>query len=271
MSQSADKERLDPVVALIPAAGRATRLSGLAGSKEVYPLGTSRPQEGGPPRPLAVCEYLLESLVTAGIHEGYVILRPGKWDIPEHLDGLDLGIELAYLTIEDSPSVAHTLDRAYPFVTGKRVALGFPDIVFRPREAFQRVLERQQESAAPVVLGLFPTDQGPRSDMVELADDGRARRIVIKQPDTDLRFMWSIAVWTSRFSDYLHRFLASAPRDRAAANDHQGELQIGEVVQAAIEDGFEVETVVFADGSVLDVGTPESLRLAERQLALFTE
>jgi glucose-1-phosphate thymidylyltransferase len=255
------------VVALIPAAGRATRLSGLPCSKEIYPVGASRPKEGGPPRPKAVCEYLLEALATAGIQEGFVILRPGKEDIPEHLHGLELDIELTYLTIEDSPSVAHTLDHAYSFLPGKRVALGFPDIVFQPQDAFRRILERQQATGAPVVLGLFPTDQGPRSDMVELDDEGRARRIVIKQPGTDLRFMWSIAIWTPRFTDYLHQFLESPPLTREDMSGLARELFIGDVVQAAIEDGFEVETVVFGEGKTLDVGTPESLRLAASLLA----
>jgi len=259
MGPTADSDRHDSVIALIPAAGRATRLGQLPHSKEIHPVGVS------PPR--AVCEFLLESLVAAGIQLGYVILRPGKWDIPEHLEGLDLDIDLAYLTIEDSPSVAHTLDRAYPFIAGRRVALGFPDIVFRPQDAFQQLLERQQATAAPVVLGLFPTDQGPRSDMVELDSDGRARRIVIKEPGTDLRFMWSIAIWTARFTDYLHRFLERPAVPREAESGGGRELFIGNVVQAAIDDGLEVQTVVFADGSILDVGTPESLRLAERQLA----
>ena len=246
------------MIALIPAAGRATRLGRLPHSKEIHPVGVS------PPR--AVCEFLLDSLVAAGIQLGYVILRPGKWDIPEHLEGLELDIDLAYLTIEDSPSVAHTLDRAHPFIAGRRVALGFPDIVFQPQDAFQQLLERQEATAAPVVLGLFPTDQGPRSDMVELDDDGRARRIVIKEPGTDLRFMWSIAIWTARFTDYLHRFLEVPPLAREDESDLERELFIGDVIQAAIEDGFDVETVVFAEGSILDVGTPESLRLAARPL-----
>ncbi|TNF79756.1 MAG: dTDP-glucose pyrophosphorylase [Acidobacteria bacterium] len=267
MSRSSDNDQHDPVVALIPAAGRATRLRGLSCSKEIYPVGTSRPKEGGPPRPKAVCEYLLEALVTAGIHRGFVVLRPGKEDIPAHLDGLDLDIEITYLTIEDSPSVAHTLDHAHPLLAGMRVALGFPDIVFQPQDAFRQILERQQTTRAPLVLGLFPTDQGPRSDMVELDNGGRARRIVIKQPGTDLRFMWSIAVWTPRFTDYLHRFLESPPPTREDKRGLGRELFIGDVVQTAIEDGFEVETVVFDQGQILDVGTPESLRLAASLLA----
>ena len=259
MSRSSDNDRDDPVVALVPAAGHATRLSGLSCSKEIYPVGTSRPKEGGPPRPKAVCEYLLEALVTAGIRRGFVILRPGKEDIPEHLDGLDLGIELTYLTLENSPSVAHTLDHAHSFLAGRRVALGFPDIVFQPQAAFRKVLERQQATGAPVVLGLFPTDQGSRSDMVKLDDNGRALRIAVKEPGTDLRFMWSIAIWTPRFTEYLHRFLESPPLTREDKSGLERELFIGDVIQAAIEDGFEVETVVFAEGSILDVGTPESL------------
>lgn len=213
-----------------------------------------------PPR--AVCEFLLDSLMAAGINLGYVILRPGKWDIPTHLGGLDLEIDLGYLTIEDSPSVPHTLDRAYPFIAGRQVALGFPDIVFRPRDAFRRLVAHREETRAPVVLGLFPTDQGPRSDMVELDDHGRALRIAVKEPGTDLRFMWSIAVWTPRFTEYLHRFLKRPPLTREDKGGLDRELFIGDVIQAAIEDGLEVETVVFAEGSILDVGTPESLRLA---------
>jgi glucose-1-phosphate thymidylyltransferase len=98
--------------------------------------------------------------------------------------------------------------------------------------------------------------------MVELDDDGRARRIVIKDPDTDLRLMWSISIWTPRFTDYLHRYLERPALAREDESDLERELFIGDVIQAAIGDGFAVETVVFAEGSILDVGTPESLRLA---------
>ena len=209
--------------------------------------------------------------MAAGIQLGYVILRPGKWDIPKYLAGLNLDLDLAYLTIEDSPSVPHTLDRAYPFIRGRQVALGFPDIVFQPRDAFQQLVARCGKTDAPVVLGLFPTDQGPRSDMVELDDNGRALRIAVKEPGTDLRFMWSIAIWTPRFTEYLHRFLESPPLTREDKSVLERELFIGDVLQAAIEDGFEVETVVFAEGSILDVGTPASLRQAEQQLGLSTE
>jgi glucose-1-phosphate thymidylyltransferase len=83
--------------------------------------------------------------------------------------------------------------------------------------------------------------------------------------------MWSIAIWTARFTDYLHRFLESPALAPAAASGRGRELYIGDVVQAAIDDGLEVQTVVFADGSILDVGTPASLLQAERQLGLPTE
>lgn len=266
MTKLNGSDPVDSVVALVPAAGRASRLRGLPGSKEIYPVDPFRPAAGAVPRPRPVCEYLLEALVAAGVRQAYVILRPGKWDIPEHLGALELDIDLAYLTIPDSPSVVHTLDRAFPFIQDRRVALGFPDIVFQPREAFQRVLERQQATGAQVVLGLFPTDQGHRSDMVEMDAEGRARRIVVKQPGTELRFMWSIAIWTPRFTDYLHRFLERSVAFPQAENGRRRELFVGDVVQAAIDDGLEVQTVVFAEGSILDVGTPEGLRQATRQL-----
>ena len=68
------------MVALIPAAGQATRLAPLPCSKEVYPVG-SRAVNGHGIRPKAVCEYLLEKMQVAGITKGYIIVREGKWDI----------------------------------------------------------------------------------------------------------------------------------------------------------------------------------------------
>ncbi len=250
------------VVALIPAAGRAERLGELPCSKEILPVAPHLGDSNSPFASRPVCEFLLEALATAGIRRGYVILRPGKWDIPEHLERFELELDLAYLILDDSPSVPHTLDFAFRFVKEHRVALGFPDIVFHPQQAFAELLTRQESTKADIVLGLFPTDQGARSDMVELDAKGKIRRIVIKQPDSGLEYMWSIAVWTLRFTRFLHEYLRTVDatgKDRGASGR---ELFVGDVVQAALEDGLSSEAVLFPEGRLLDVGTPEGLRQA---------
>ncbi len=253
------------MIGLVPAAGRAGRLGALPCSKEIFPLGFDAGAEGGS-RPRPVCGRLLESFVAAGVSRAFVLLRKGKWDVPELLgDGSELGLPLAYLAFEPTASVPETLDRAYPFVSEATVALGFPDIIVEPSDAYRPLLRRLRQTGAGVVLGLFPTDQSWKADMVELDDRDRVQRIVIKQPETSLRFTWSIAVWGPELSRYLHDFVAR--EHTAGAGSRSGEAYVGDVIQAAIDDGMEVIGERFEDGSFLDVGTPEDLRRAVARFA----
>ncbi len=264
------------VVGLVPAAGSASRLGRLPCSKEIFPVAP-----GDAARPRVACDYLLEGFRTAGIRRALILLRKGKWDVPALLgDGSDFGLPLAYLAFEPTACVPETLDRAYPFIAEATVALGFPDIVVEPGDAFRSLIRRRRQTGAEVVLGLFPTDQSWKCDMVELdggisrpgrapvelSRPGRApvehvRRIVIKQAQTALRFTWSIAVWGPEFSRFLHDFVAA---ERAASAT---ETYVGDVIQAAIDDGMEVIGERFDEGSFLDVGTPEDLRRAAARFA----
>ena len=259
-----------PVVGLVPAAGRAARLGTLPCSKEIFPIGFEPSEDG--PRPRPVCAHLLDAFRRAGIGRALILLRRGKWDIPDLLgqavdgpvDGAEApSLELAYRVLEPTPSVPATLASAEPWIGDCNVALGFPDILFTPADAFRRLLERLASDRTDVVLGLFPTDQAEKTDMVELddADSDQVRRIVIKQPDRGLLYTWSIAVWTPRFT----RFLV----ERAAVQGRQSgsELYVGDVIQAAIDDGMRVVGVPFAEGSYLDVGTADDLVRAVAQSA----
>ena len=250
-------EAPDDVVGLIPAAGRARRLGDLPCSKEILPVGFCETPQG--PRPRAACEPLLEGFRRAGIPRAWVLLRRGKWDIPAYLGervahGELPPLELAYRVLDPTASVPETLNAARPFIAGQRVALGFPDIFFTPRDAFSHLLTRQDERGSNVVLGLFPTDTPHKTDMVAL-DGERVRRIVIKPEKTDLIWTWSIAVWDAEFTEFLHA-AGSRPREQGH------EWWIGEVIQEAIDQGLQVDAVTFPEGSYLDVGTPRDLRRA---------
>jgi len=258
------------VIGLVPAAGRAARLGVLPCSKEIFPLGLGADGEVRP-----ACAHLLDAFLDAGVERAFVLLRKGKWDVPQLLgrgperplwSGPPKGtaspplvppkgtatLRLAYLALDPTASVPETLDAAYPFVQDARVALGFPDILFEPRDAFRGLRERQEASGADLVLGLFPADRPDKADMVELDDVGRVRRLVIKKPDRGLRYTWSIAFWTPAFSRYLHDFVAR----QGASGD---EIHVGDVIQAAVDEGWNVEAVPHPEGSYLDLGTPEDL------------
>ncbi len=247
----------DDVIGLIPAAGKAERLGPLPCSKELLPVGFRDTPRG--PAPKVACHYLLDRFRAAGIGRAFLVLREGKWDIPRYFGtGEMAGVSLAYLAVPDSGSVPETLDRAYPFVAGRRVALGFPDALFEPGDAYARLLARQGETGADLVLGLFPADRPWTTDMVELAPDGRVLRLEVRPAATALRYNWLIAVWGPRFTEHLHTAVLAAP----AA---EKEPQIGAVVQTAVDAGLHVLGVEIPDGSYRDIGTPETLAAAMRE------
>jgi glucose-1-phosphate thymidylyltransferase len=253
------------VIGLLPAGGQATRIAPLPCSKELYPVGFRPLEDGRSLRPKVVCNYLLEKMRLAGITKVYIVLRQGKWDIPAYLgDGTMLGMNLAYLMMHLPFGAPYTLDQAYPFMQDSLVALGFPDVIFQPDDAFVQLLARQAATNADVVLGLFPADQPQKCDMVDVDNEGRVRRIVIKPLETHLRYTWMIAVWTPVFTRFMHGYLVAiqkvSERDDAGNNAlEQRELFVGDVIQAAIHDDLRVETVVFPDGTYLDIGTPDNL------------
>ena len=257
------------VIGLIPAGGQATRIAPLPCSKELYPVGFRRAGREAEPRPKVVCHYLLEKMRLAGVAKAYVILREGKWDIPAYFgDGKMLDMNLAYLMMDLPFGVPYTLDQAYPFVQDAIVALGFPDILFQPNDVFVRLLAKQAESHADIVLALFPAHQPQRMDMVDTDHEGRPRQIVIKPRQTDLVYTWVVAVWTPVFTEFMHKHLSTiknrTERDGTYKLSGQRELYLGEIIQAAIDNHLRTESVLFADHSCLDIGMPDNLVKAVR-------
>ena len=256
------------VVGLLPAGGKAKRIAPLPCSKELFPVGFQDLRQDLGIRPKVVSHYLLEKMRLANVSKVYIVLRKGKWDIPAYFgDGKMLDMHLAYLMMDLPFGVPYTLDKAYPFVQDSTVVFGFPDIIFQPEDAFIKLLAKQAESSAEIVLGLFPAHQPHKMDMVDLQADGRIRGIQIKPVQTNLRYTWIIAVWTPLFTDFMHELIITAQRkndqkqDGTSAEEHS-EFFVGEVIQAAANDGLVIESVVFSDGAYLDIGTPDDLAKA---------
>ena len=265
-----DTQDMMEVVGVIPAAGAAERISPLPCSKEIFPVGFYRRHPASGLRPKAAAHYLLDNMLRAGAEKAFIVLRKGKWDIPAYFSGEDCtGLPLAFLSMERSSSAPATIDRAYPFFKNALVLFGFPDILSTPGDGFSKLIASQRKSAADVVLGLYKADQPQKMDMVELDESRRIRKIHIKPRETNLEYTWILAVWTPRFTAFMHTYLAES---RAAQNDVSqrlnscsgAELYMGDVIQAAVDSRMAVETVMFSDGRYIDIGTPEDLARAVR-------
>lgn len=255
---------------MLPAGGKATRIAPLPCSKELFPLGFRPADQDRSLRPKVACHYLLEKMRLAGVAKAYVILRKGKWDIPAYLgDGTMLDMHLGYLIMNLPFGVPYTLDQAYPFVKDAMVIFGFPDIIFQPDDAFVQLLTKQTESNADIVLGLFLAHQPHKMDMVDFSSDGQIRKIEIKPVKTHFRYTWIIAVWTPKFTCFMHEYVLAGQKnhmkDKAVANSKkQDEVFLGDVIQSAIQNDLRIDTVLFNDGDYLDIGTPEDMVRAVR-------
>ena len=250
------------VIGLIPAAGTASRIAPLPCSKELYPVGFRSVNGGNEIRPKVVTHYLLEKMRLADITKAFIILREGKWDIPKYFgDGKMIDMNLAYLMMDLPYGAPFTLDQAYPFIKDAVIALGFPDIMFQPEDAYRQLLLKLSEANADIVIGLFPAGNPHKTDMVELDENGKVRALHIKPEHTQLTYTWQIAVWTQVFSRYMHDYVSNK-KETAVNLKHQKELFVGDVIQAAIEDKTRIDSVLFKDGKCLDIGTPEDLMKA---------
>lgn len=220
------------------------------------PVGFRQLGDGGT-RLEVVSHHLLERLREAGVAQAFFVLREGKWDIPAYYrDGGAVGLELAYLLAKSDRGVPFTLDSAYAFAQHQNVAMGFPDILY-PEGVFVRALERLRRGDAEVVLGLFPALHPERSDMVATDEAGQLLDIHIKPARTALTLSWGMAVWSARFSDFLHAWVGKAWNPGA-------EAQLGHVFLAARDAGLRLACLAF-DAPFLDIGTPEGYRRAWRE------
>lgn len=267
------------LIGLIPAAGHSRRISPLPMSKELYPVGFRRTGADQALRPKVACHYLLERMRIGGATTVYVVLRPGKWDIPGYLgDGSELGLSLAYLIVHVPFGVPFSLNQAYPFIRDANVLLGFPDILLWPEDVYVTLLERLARSSADAVLGLFPAAFPDREGVVEIDDSGQIHGVFEKSGITHLDYMWALAVWRPSFTEFLHQFVQdrlselyqdAAPRD-LPSNSTFKEIPIGDVLHEAIKAGLRVEGHRFVTGRYIDIGTPDQLMVALRQEALQT-
>ena len=244
-------------IALIPAAGQARRLGTFPGSKEVVAL--TWDVKDGVPRPRLACDFLLEALDRSGIEKAIAIVDEGKADLLHYFARWQGKPSILVAPIAESRSVPQSLSRAIPWTMGNRVALGFPDVVFEPKDAFSRLMEEQDLVGADILLGLFPAaERAESTDMVEVNDQGRVLRIESRPKNTALRYNWLLALWGPSFSEALLEWLPEM--------DNHEEVRLSALFNQAIQKGMNVCGVRFPKGSWWDLGTPEGFRAVQKRI-----
>lgn len=251
------------IVGLIPAAGYANRISPLPCSKEIYPISYESCENEKLSSPKVISASLLEKFRNAGLENIFMIIRKGKWDIPQYLGtGINFGLNIAYFVTDPTPGTPQTIDKAFHFVKDKSVLFGFPDIQISHQNPFSELLNKLSDSKTDVVLGLFKTEKPNKFDMVETDKKGMVKKIITKPKISELSFTWLLAVWDPVFTDFLHSSLLD--HKSLEKNSAKKELYIGHVIQRAIEHDIKVSSVRFPNSTFIDIGTVKDLKKAIR-------
>jgi glucose-1-phosphate thymidylyltransferase len=179
------------IVGVIPAAGHATRLQPLAGSKEVLHV------RGRP-----VIDYIVARMRAGGCSRLRVVTRAQKEDVIAHAQ--DLGAEVVLASPKSvSESVLAGMDGLSDLDI---VLIGFPDTLWEPETGF-RPLVRAVAEGCDVALGLFritPADLA-RSDVVVFDDEGRIIGVDVKPAKPRSEWIWGCAVGRTRTWAGLHK------------------------------------------------------------------
>lgn len=253
------------VVGVIPGGGNGERMAPLPSSKELLPLGFRATPRG--PRPKVIANYLIDALREAGVDQVYWLIDRSKTDILQYFgSGAEVGVQLAYVPTEASPSIVHTLDNARGFLGDAQVLFGFPDIVFEPVHALRALRQRLSQGRADVVLAALPAPPEQIADRVVVDATGRALSVLVKPVDGSGSDAWVLAAWAPSFTAFLERWLlARASLASATLQAASPEPYLGHVLQAAIVAGLSIEVETFQLGSFIDVGTSEGFASAVRR------
>jgi glucose-1-phosphate thymidylyltransferase len=168
------------IVGVIPAAGYATRLQPLRGSKELIPV-----------RDRPVTDYLIDRIQAVRGADLRIVTRPEKRDLIDHVRRRGVTV------IEGYPPTA-----AASFLLGMHglrdddiVLMGFPDSVWEPLDGFVRLLAvLDSDTEAEVVLGLFACADLERSDVVGVDAEGRVTEVQVKPERPASEVVWGCAV-----------------------------------------------------------------------------
>jgi hypothetical protein len=102
-------------VGLIPAGGKAERISPLPCSKEIFPVGFGEIRQNNNCAPKWPPTISWKN-ASGGCGKSYIVLSKGKWDIPAYFgNGSMVNMALGYLMTDHPYGVPFTLDSAFPF------------------------------------------------------------------------------------------------------------------------------------------------------------
>ncbi len=238
------------MLGIIPAAGAGSRIQPLAFSKELLPVGSRR--DGEHERPRAVSEYLVERMICAGASKICFVIGPGKSDILEYFGATVGAVRLCYTVQAEPAGLCDAIFCALPLVQpDETVLIGLPDTIWFPIDGLCALPEDC------LSFLLFPVAHPEYFDAVIADDDGRIRKIEVKQKRPGSQWIWGAFKMPRATLLELHQIWQQRERR---------DQFIGTLVNAYLAQGGRA-TAVRAGRAYVDVGTVDGYRAAIRLLS----
>jgi glucose-1-phosphate thymidylyltransferase len=235
---------------IIPAAGLGTRIQPLAFSKELLPVGTRN--DGHTERPRAVCEYLLERMLVAGVTRVCFVISPSKTDIISYFGGKIEDASICYAVQQNPNGLCDALFSALPLITpDDQIVVGLPDTVWFPVEGFQLLPDDR------LSFLLFPVAKPELFDAVITDERGAVQEIQVKRLGAASRWVWGAFKLSGEVLTDLHRLWCQRK---------QSDEYLGTLVNAYISAGGNAVGIKRGE-SYVDVGTVHGYREAVRVLS----
>lgn len=234
------------MIAILPAAGKGTRMVGLTdgGSKELLPV-------GGKP----VLQWAIDEALEATPNRVVVVSSPYKPDVNDYLGQLGPDVETVLqfsadglapaiaLASSDEPAIVILPDTLYhPNTPSTKIARALS-------EGFDIVL--LTETVAPAVVG--------RYGIVETNLQGSIERVLEKPSPASTKSRQAVA---GRYG-LSARMLAFLLQTLESLEDEEAEIQLTPILNLAIRNGFEAVALPNStEERRYDCGSPEGYRLA---------
>lgn len=253
-----------PIAAIVPAAGRGSRLKPFPCPKELFPVGYQDIVIDGvvEKRPKVVSQYLLEHLVSAGAQQVFVVLGEGKSDIMQYYgNGSRFQTNVSYLFQEELNGMPYAIDLARPWLDNQTVLFGMPDTIIEPSDCFSQLLAFHDAHDADLTLALFPTNNPSKFGMVDMDANNNVVWTYDKPKTSDLPGLWGACCWSPAFTALLGAYLEGLTPGAQ-------EVVLGDVFNHAIESRMRVKAMTFEGAKYIDIGTTAELNMALQQFNL---
>lgn len=258
------KLSMNTIVGIVPAAGKGTRLYPFPCPKELFPIGYQDYEIQGriQKRPKVISQYLIENIIRAGAKKIFIILGEDKYSIMQYYgDGHNFNSEIAYLYQEKIYGMPYAINLAKNWIDQNTVIFGMPDTIIEPKDIFVRLLQYHNDQEADLTLGLFETMNPSKFGMVEINSNNSVITTVDKPHNSNLKYMWGCACWSSSFTLLVDDYLRQNPYNGK-------ELVLGDIFNKAINCGMKVNGLPIKDGLYIDLGTADEIDSALKRFHL---